>query len=252
MPASRSGVRGSASASAAGAGQVSADTTGGRSLSRCRTSGVTTPTATAPHASRRRAGVRCGSHEQRGAAYPAGRLARTRRPARAGETRSAMTLLRFPLLRPVRAGSVLAARAARPGAGGGTPHRRRRHARAARPARSWQRRRPAPQPAPGEVAARTSDISATPPVARPRRPRPMLGAPTRERPTGARRPAIPRRAGAGPLRRSPAARTRPAASDGRRRASVHRPRAGAVAGAGLCLLARRRRAAAAPPPAALR
>ncbi len=57
MPASRRGVRGAASARAAGAGHVSADTTGARSLSRCRTSGVATPTATAPHASMRRGRV---------------------------------------------------------------------------------------------------------------------------------------------------------------------------------------------------
>src|SRR3712207_8570047 len=57
MPASRARVRGVASESAAGAGHVSADTTGTGSLRRCRTSGVATPAATAPHASRRRARV---------------------------------------------------------------------------------------------------------------------------------------------------------------------------------------------------
>jgi hypothetical protein len=57
MPASRNGVRGVASASAAGAGQVNADTTGARSFRRRRTNGVAIPTATAPHASRRRARV---------------------------------------------------------------------------------------------------------------------------------------------------------------------------------------------------
>src|SRR5918997_956506 len=94
MPASRSGERGSASASAAGAGQESADTTGGRSLSRCRASGVTMPIATAPHASRRR------TREERKAcaAYPAGPLARTRRPAGEHETPSAMPSVRAPLL----------------------------------------------------------------------------------------------------------------------------------------------------------
>ena len=57
MAASRSGVRGAASARAAGIGHVSADTTGGRSLRRCLTNGVAMPTATAPHASVRRARV---------------------------------------------------------------------------------------------------------------------------------------------------------------------------------------------------
>src|SRR5215213_10705709 len=57
MAASRTGVRRAASASAAGAGHDSADTAAGRSRSRCRTRGVATPTATAPHASVRRARV---------------------------------------------------------------------------------------------------------------------------------------------------------------------------------------------------
>src|SRR5918999_6102216 len=57
MRASRSGERGWASATAAGACQERTDTTGGRSFSLCRTSGVMTPTATAPHASRRRTRV---------------------------------------------------------------------------------------------------------------------------------------------------------------------------------------------------
>src|SRR5215210_1538020 len=57
MAASRTGVRRAASASAAGAGHESADTAAGRSLSRCRSRGVATPTATAPHASVRRTRV---------------------------------------------------------------------------------------------------------------------------------------------------------------------------------------------------
>lgn len=57
MDASRKGVRGAASASATGAGHDSADTTGARSLRRCRTSGVATPTTTTPHAIVRRARV---------------------------------------------------------------------------------------------------------------------------------------------------------------------------------------------------
>ena len=57
MPGVAHGVRRAASASAAGAGHDSADTAAGRSRSRCRTRGVATPTATAPHASVRRARV---------------------------------------------------------------------------------------------------------------------------------------------------------------------------------------------------
>src|SRR5215211_2312574 len=81
MLASRSGVRGAASASAAGAGQESADTTGARSLSRWRTSGVTTPTATAPHASVRRARVL----RKVSPAYPAIRRSPPRKTTKSAE-----------------------------------------------------------------------------------------------------------------------------------------------------------------------
>ena len=57
MAASRRGVRGAASARAAGAGHDSTDTTGVRSFRRWRTRGVAMPTATAPHASRLRTRV---------------------------------------------------------------------------------------------------------------------------------------------------------------------------------------------------
>src|SRR3954451_5959124 len=55
MPASRRRVRGVASARAAGACQATTLTSGARSLSRWRSRGVATPTATAPQASERRA-----------------------------------------------------------------------------------------------------------------------------------------------------------------------------------------------------
>lgn len=90
MLASRSGVRGAASASAAGAGQESADTTGARSLSRWRTSGVTTPTATAPHASVRRARVL----RKVSPAYPAIRRSPPRKTTKSAEDPDQMALAR--------------------------------------------------------------------------------------------------------------------------------------------------------------
>ena len=109
-----------ASASATGAGQESADTTGGRSLSRCRTSGVTTPTATAPHASRRRARVvRSGSSRAARGSISRRTACTNEEAGSAGETRFAMSFLRLPVLLAVLVlGSVLTAPALAQSSGG--------------------------------------------------------------------------------------------------------------------------------------
>jgi hypothetical protein len=95
-------VRGAASASAAGAGHVSADTAGTGSFRRCRTSGVATPTATAPHASRRRARVLRKAAQHSGHHIPSASAlgtvsCRCKEWRRARRTRGAVDLAR-PLL----------------------------------------------------------------------------------------------------------------------------------------------------------
>ena len=91
MPASRSRVRGIATASAAGAWKLSAVTTWGRRRSRWRASGAATPTARAPQARVRRA----RELRKTGAVYAGSRM-RTSTGARSAKASASAREPRWP------------------------------------------------------------------------------------------------------------------------------------------------------------